>query len=112
MSFLILVFAHLLGDYPLQGPFLATEKGKYDILLYTHAAIWTGCIATAGYLIGYSIGIGDILSLFGVHTIADDMKAQKLFWYKNTDPLGKGLFIDQMIHVGQILVFMAINLLT
>lgn len=110
MHFFWLLFAHLLADYPLQGPFLSTEKGNHSILLYSHAGIWTGCIATAGVLIGFDIGIFDIFSLFFVHTLADGMKAKSLFWYKNMDPLEKGLWIDQSIHVLQIIFFMLFNL--
>ncbi|MHA6260062.1 DUF3307 domain-containing protein [Sporosarcina sp. CAU 1771] len=106
MDFLILLFAHLLGDYPLQGEFLAKMKGKNFIILSTHAGIWTGMILIAAYLIGYSVDIWDVFILFTVHAIADYMKAKPLGFYKKLNPLGWGLGIDQAIHIGQILIFM------
>lgn len=39
--------------YPLQGDFLATQKGNNLILLVTHAGIWAGTVALAGYFIGF-----------------------------------------------------------
>ena len=109
MTFLILIFAHLLADYPLQGDFLATMKGKNAIALVTHAGIWTGCIATAGYLVGYNVDIIDVVLLLSVHALADYLKAANKLWYKGIDNLKGGLLLDQMIHVIQILLFMFMN---
>lgn len=109
MVFLILIFAHLLADYPLQGSFLAEFKGKNPIILVTHAGIWTGCIAVAGYLIGFEVGYLDIALLFFVHAVADYLKAANKLWYKKLDSLKGGLLSDQLIHVGQILLFIAMN---
>jgi Protein of unknown function (DUF3307) len=109
MTFLFFMFMHLLADYPLQGDFLANMKGKNVIVLVSHAGIWTGCIAIAGYIIGYDVGLGDVAALFIVHTVADYLKAANKLWYKRMDALKGGLFTDQMIHVVQILVFMATN---
>lgn len=109
MSFLILLFAHLLADYPLQGDFLANMKGKNIIILFTHAGIWTGCIATAGYLMGYHIGYFDVAFLFVIHAIADHLKATNKLWYKNMDALKGGLLSDQLIHVVQISLFILTN---
>jgi Protein of unknown function (DUF3307) len=109
MTFLFFVFVHFMADYPFQGPFLSEMKGKSPILLFTHAGIWTGCIAIAGYIIGYDVGLGDVAALFIVHIAADYLKAANKLWYKRMDALKGGLFTDQMIHVIQILVFMATN---
>jgi hypothetical protein len=40
-----LLFAHFLADYPLQGEFLAMNKGKSRQVLFAHAMIWTGCLS-------------------------------------------------------------------
>ncbi|AIF44926.1 DUF3307 domain-containing protein [Virgibacillus sp. SK37] len=106
MNLLILIFAHLLADYPLQGDFLAQQKGKNMIALITHAGIWTGVIATAAFLIGIDINLFDILFLFIVHAVADYMKAKPVGFYKKLNPLGAGLIIDQSIHLIQILVLL------
>lgn len=106
LDFLILLFAHLVADYPLQGAFLADMKGKNFLLLCTHAGIWTGTILIAAHLIGYSVDLLDVFILFSVHAVADFMKARPIGFYKKLNPLGWGLAIDQLIHVVQILVFL------
>lgn len=109
MSLLILLFAHLLADYPLQGEFLAKVKGHNAIALLSHAGIWTGCVATAGYLVGIDVQMFDVALLFMVHVVADYLKAAGKLWYKNMDSLKEGLAIDQLIHVAQILFFLGMN---
>ena len=109
MTFLALIFAHLLADYPLQGEFLANMKGKNHILLVSHAGIWTGCIAVTGYLLGFDVGYFDIAILFIVHAVADYLKAANKLWYKKLDALKGGLLSDQLIHVAQIILFISMN---
>jgi predicted dehydrogenase len=55
------------------------------------------------------VDILDIVLLFTVHSLADHLKATNKFWYKRFDSLKGGLLIDQLIHVLQIIVFMAMN---
>jgi hypothetical protein len=81
-------------------------KGKNLIVLFSHAGIWTGCIATAGYLIGYNVNTLDITLLFTVHAFADHLKSANCLWYKKLDSLKGGLLCDQSIHLIQIIVFM------
>ncbi|QPK90829.1 DUF3307 domain-containing protein [Bacillus velezensis] len=106
MMFLILIFAHLLADYPLQGDFLATMKGKNVIALLTHAGIWTGSICTALWLMGLPVTLIDIAWLFVIHAVADYMKAKPIGFYKNLNPLGLGLLIDQGVHILQIVILL------
>lgn len=106
MSLLVLIFAHLLADYPLQGDFLATTKGKNIISLVSHAGIWTGTILVAVHLMGYSVNFVDVAALFIVHTAADYMKSKPIGIYKRLDALKGGLLLDQSIHLLQILVLM------
>lgn len=105
MDFLILLFAHLIADYPLQGEFLSKYKGKNYTILATHAGIWTGTILITAHFLGYSVDYYDVAILFIVHAVADFMKARPLWFYKKLDPLGAALVIDQLIHVVQIVVF-------
>lgn len=106
MNLLVLVFAHLLADYPLQGDFLAKMKGQNVITLASHAGIWTGVVSIAVYLLGYEVTFIDVGLLFIVHAVADYMKAKPVGIYKRLDPLKGGLLLDQLIHVVQILVLM------
>ena len=107
MNFLVLVFAHLLGDYPLQGDFLANFKGKNPIVLLTHAGIWTGTVLTALYLLGFDVTVVDVVWMFAVHAIADHLKASNKLWYKKMDSLKGGLMIDQLIHLAQLIILLA-----
>lgn len=109
MSFLLLMFVHLLADYPLQGDFLATMKGKNHIVLASHAGIWTGCICVACWSIGIPITPFDVAWLFGVHAIQDYLKAKPVGIYKKLNPLGMGLLLDQIVHVLQIVVLLLIK---
>ncbi|MEK4139633.1 DUF3307 domain-containing protein [Paenibacillus sp. FSL M7-0547] len=106
MTLLTLIFAHLIADYPLQGDFLASTKGKNIISLVSHAGIWTGTILIAGHLLGYGVNVVDVAILFIVHAGADYMKARPVGIYKRLDALKGGLMLDQSIHLLQILILM------
>lgn len=106
MTLLVLVFAHLLADYPLQGEFLANMKGKNPIVLVSHAGIWTDTILVAVHLLGFDVKLFDVGWLFIVHAVADYLKAKPLGVYKKLDALKGGLLLDQSIHMIQILVLM------
>lgn len=106
MILLTLIFAHLVADYPLQGDFLATMKGKNYIILFSHASIWTGTILVTVYLLGFDVTLFDVISLFIVHTIADYLKAKPIWIYKKLDSLKGGLLLDQSIHILQLLILM------
>ena len=105
MTFLALLFAHLLADYPLQGDFLAKMKGSNVLLMISHCGIWTGCICVAAHLCGLHINGCDVTILFAGHFLADEFKCRG--WSLSFNPLGLPLWIDQIIHVGQILFLMA-----
>lgn len=107
MVFLVLLFAHLLADYPLQGEFLANMKGKNHIVLASHAGIWTGTICTALWLMGIPVTPFDVAWLFGVHAVQDYLKAKPVGIYKKLNPLGKGLLLDQLVHILQIIILIA-----
>ncbi|MEK4882581.1 MULTISPECIES: DUF3307 domain-containing protein [Paenibacillus] len=109
MTLLILIFAHLLADYPLQGEFLATTKGKNLISLVSHAGIWTGTILIAVHLLGYGVNFNDVIFLFVIHAIADYCKAKPVGIYGRMDALKGGLLLDQIIHLLQIIVLMAVK---
>lgn len=101
MQFLVLIFAHLLGDYPLQGDFLAKQKGTRLIAMWSHCGIWTGCVTIAAHFVGLHISLLQVLLLFFVHWLADHVKATEC--YTDDDPLGWSLWVDQGIHVVQII---------
>lgn len=128
MSFMLAacLFMHVIGDYVLQTPFMATAKGrkywenefkqndiegrmyKYDYIaiLTVHSIAWTFCIMLPIALYTY-LWMGKIpevyFSLFVVnailHAVIDDQKANKF---------AINLIEDQILHFVQIAVSIAI----
>jgi hypothetical protein len=97
-SLTVLIWFHMMGDYPLQGDFLSQMKGKNDYLLFCHSVIWTGCIAVGLILLGilawWKIG----MLLIG-HFAIDRWKARKK---DKTHALTRDLYIDQVGHLAQL----------
>lgn len=100
LKLLFLYFLNLVGDYPLQGEFLANMKGKYNYLLFVHCAIWTGTVCVGLYLIG-SLSAWKIIFLLAGHIAIDFWKARKK---DKTNALTRDLWIDQFLHFLQILI--------
>jgi Protein of unknown function (DUF3307) len=103
MTLLFLFFLHFLADFPLQGPFLSQEKGKSTLLMTAHVSIWTGLIATGLYIVQGSLSWWELIFLFFVHFIFDVMKARSIGIYKLLDPMKGGLWLDQIVHLVQII---------
>lgn len=92
-----LIFLHYLADFPLQGAYLAENKGKNDYLLFAHSFIWAGAIS-AGLLYFGLLEVWKLLFLLSGHFIVDRWKARKQ---------GSGnieLLIDQFLHGIQLLI--------
>jgi len=83
---LMLLAAHWVADYPLQGDFLATAKFKGPLRFYhlvAHAGIHGGAVA----LVTGSVWLG--LAEWLAHTIIDELKVK-----------GKTSFaVDQALHI-------------
>lgn len=95
-----LIVAHYIGDFPMQGDFLANFKGRNDYVLFTHSVIWTGCIcAVLGYFGLFEWWKAAVL-LVG-HFVIDRWKARK---EDKSKALTVDLWKDQALHVGQILI--------
>ncbi len=97
---LLIYFLNLVGDYPLQGEFLANIKGKSDYLLFVHCVIWTGTICIGLYLLGI-FALWKVVFLLVGHFIIDRWKARKINKEKS---LTRDLYIDQILHLIQILM--------
>lgn len=92
--------AHYIGDYPLQGDFLANFKGKLDYILFCHAIIWTGCVCAAlGYFGAFAWWKAAFL-LVG-HFAIDRWKARK---EDKTNALTFDLWKDQALHFAQLIL--------
>lgn len=99
-GFLLLLLAHYVADFPLQGDFLGTMKGKYDYLLFAHVVIWSGVISLALVYLGIYT-IYKLLFLFIGHFVIDRWKARK---ENKENALTWDLWIDQSLHVVQLII--------
>jgi len=99
-TFALLVFAHALADYPLQGDFLSKAKNRASPIpgvpwyqgLLAHSAIQGGFVGviTGSLLLGFAE--------FAVHCLIDDAKCMGRISY-NT---------DQALHIGCKVLWIAI----
>ena len=95
----LFVLLHCIADYPWQGDFLSSAKGKNDLLLFCHSAIWAGVI-WMGFM---SLGMGSELIfpwLCAGHFAIDRWKSHKT---DKTRALTTDLYIDQALHAAQII---------
>jgi len=91
-----LVIAHYLADFPLQGDFIAANKGKRWYLLAAHCAIWTGIVSMPLALLG-GWAWWKIAMLFVGHYLCDRWKARQANgpWHL--------IYFDQAFHGLQLL---------
>ncbi len=115
---LCMLFCHIVDDYYLQGILLASMKQKawwkkqnnfnslykydYIMALCEHAFSWTFMIFLPlfiAHFFGIQLNEKLIIALFafnwGIHIIIDDLKANEL---------KINLIIDQLIHIGQVII--------
>ena len=89
--FALMIFGHMLGDYPLQGDFLAKAKNRFNPLpgtpwyhaLAAHAVIHGGLV----FLATGSVILGVLETI--VHAIIDDTKCRGAISFN----------IDQALHI-------------
>lgn len=98
------MFLHYLGDYPLQGNYLAVTKGKNLYNLFVHSFIYSFTVSLVFFVSG-----GWSLSKFFVllisHIIIDFVKANaKSEEHRET----LHLYIDQLMHIVIMLLLMII----
>lgn len=91
----LLLCAHALADYPLQGPYLAAAKDRHSAAGQKPAAIWIQALTAHAliqggfvYLITGSLMLG--LAETVAHWVIDFGKCEH--WY--------GAHVDQFLHVG------------
>jgi hypothetical protein len=105
VMFLALVVGHLIGDYPLQGDFLARTKNHrapvagvpWHLSLASHAAIQGGI--TAACTGSVQLGVAE----YAAHSLID--------YAKNAGWLGAGehaYVLDQILHVASKLVWVSL----
>jgi len=96
----LFLFLHCIADYPWQGDFLSSVKGKSDFLLFCHSAIWAGVIWLGFFALGRNSQVIFPCLCVG-HFFIDRWKARK---EDKTFCLTRDLYIDQALHAAQIAV--------
>jgi hypothetical protein len=97
---IIVLTLHCLADYPLQGEFLSSIKGKNFFLLLVHSFIWAGMVYGGFYFLGVTQDPLQFLTLFFFHAAIDDWKCKRK---DKTKALTTDLYIDQFGHFLQIM---------
>ncbi len=94
-----LIVAHYIGDFPMQGEFVAMNKGKYWYIMLAHCIIWAGSISTVLAIFGLFTPWKIAFLIVG-HYVMDLWKSRQPYtpenWWK--------IYPDQCWHVIQCLV--------
>jgi hypothetical protein len=98
---LLLIFAHFIGDFPLQGDFLGIQKANSNFLLFVHCFIYTGVISIAFILMGFEFNVLIALFILGTHYYTDFIKCRMV---DKSNALTIDLYIDQASHAVQLVV--------
>jgi hypothetical protein len=99
---LILYVANLILDYPLQGTFLAEFKSKNNYILFVHCAIWAFGLSVLLMPLGLFAWWKVVMLLVG-HIAIDYWKCRGLYKKWNIKDW-TSLYIDQSLHVAQVLL--------
>jgi len=94
-NILWVILGHYICDYPLQGDFLASTKGKYWYSLLAHSVIYgLGMVLVFKFLGVFAIWKAVVL--IASHVVIDYKKATA----KNKERALKSyLYIDQLLHL-------------
>jgi hypothetical protein len=102
MTYLILLLAHYLLDFPLQGDYLARTKASEPYSMIAHVMIYSLGIATVYYLLGIVSETTCIIIFFGTaiqHFIVDRWKASQ------KEPKKWHIWVDQVLHIAMLMAF-------
>ncbi|MFH0902324.1 MAG: DUF3307 domain-containing protein [Pseudomonadota bacterium] len=93
-TLIVLLGAHFLADFPLQGSFLAAMKGRRLYILFAHAFIYAAVLGLALFVLGcyadWKVGV-----LLLSHMLIDgwkaNMPADDAHWHL--------IYYDQLMHL-------------
>ena len=106
MELFILIAGHFFADFDVQSRFVAEGKGKRKILMLAHCMSYTFVMTLAFWFVGIKSDAIPI-TIFFSHIPMDYWKAAilpSLPQCKNVDGLGWPLYIDQIYHIGVIVL--------
>lgn len=100
---IVILFAHMFGDYFLQTDYLAGNKGKDNYILLAHCILYSLGIGMVFGIFGINLTVIDLALISVIHYPVDYLKARgvtpKLMGNKNA------LILDQTIHYITLLIF-------
>lgn len=93
---IVILYAHMLGDYFLQTDFLAMNKGKDNYILLAHCILYGLGVGIVFGIFGFTLTTIDLALISAIHYPIDYLKARgitpKLIGSRNA------LILDQTIH--------------
>ena len=100
---IVILFAHMFGDYFLQTDYLAKNKGKDNYILLAHSVLYSLGIGMVFGIFGITLTSIDLALISAIHYPIDYLKVRgvtpKLMGDKNA------LILDQAIHYITLLIF-------
>lgn len=114
---LVTYFVNLLLDFSMQNEFMARNKATNLYILFVHSAIWGLGIAIVLHHFGL-FAWWKVLFLIIGHMFIDAVKARELYRAPEergtfSRPLDNrdfaALYIDQLLHIGQLAIVLFIN---
>lgn len=100
---IVILYAHMLGDYFLQTDYLAMNKGKDNYILLAHCVLYGLGVGVVFGIFGFTLTTIDLALISAIHYSIDYLKARgitpKLIGNKNA------LMLDQVIHYITLLMF-------
>lgn len=93
---LVVVMAHMFGDYFLQTDYLAMNKGKDNYILFAHCFLYGLGVYGVCLLFGYTLSMVDLMIVIGLHIPMDYIKARGI----TPKYMGNkwSLILDQTVH--------------
>lgn len=120
MNLLWIVFANFIGDWGLQNPWVAENKGKVWMVMIGHCMVWTGIVCFVLNWLGL-FALWKAVFLFAGHAVIDKLKCVRLeklgyiLLEPYTPPAPESqrqytkrakswLYLDQFMHIVQCIV--------
>lgn len=97
MNLMWIIFAHFIGDWGIQNPWVATEKAKSWMVMIAHCIVWTGCVCIALQWLGL-YAFWKLLVLLLGHIIMDKTKCVLTAKGANSEWM---MYFDQLFHLLQ-----------
>lgn len=106
---IIIVFAHLIGDYFLQTEYLAINKGKDKYILFVHSMLYLFGIIVVFGIFGMSIDLLSGIVIVISHLFIDNYKATGKMAKMLSKTKFSDIFVDQFLHYLILILLVIIN---